>query len=54
MTQKEYERICEILDKNTRDVWLNPYQSKKYIPSENIPEIKKQINELVNKEKNNG
>ena len=47
MTQKEFEEICEILDKNTRLVWVNPYYCKKYIPTENIRPIKDEIQKLV-------
>ena len=47
MTQKEFEQICEILDKNTRLVWVNPYYCKKYIPTENIRPIKDEIQKLV-------
>ena len=47
MTKKEYEKICEIIDKSTKDVWVSPYYCKNYNPSENIPEIKKKIKEHV-------
>lgn len=47
MNKKEFDKICEIIDKLTTENWVTPYYCKKYIPSENIPEIKNQISDLV-------
>lgn len=44
MTNLELEsKISKIVDSFIMDIWITPYYCKKYIPSENIPKLKKAL-----------
>lgn len=51
MTKKEYQEICDILDKYTQPIWVTPYYCKRYIPSESIPTVKSEIEKLIKGDK---
>lgn len=44
------DKIDAIFKKYVKVVWVNPYTPKAFIPSENIPSLKKEILELCTQE----
>lgn len=49
MTRDElYDLICDIVNKHTTTIWITPYTPKRYIPSEEIYNLKEDLFHLMN------
>lgn len=53
MTEKEYKIICLLIDRNTA-VKVGYYEDSKVMYQENIQQLKADLSELIDKEKDNG
>lgn len=49
MTKKEYELICEIIDKQIKTEWISANYQKQSIPMHGVTIIKAEIEKLVKK-----